>query len=121
MRENTVDTYFNKQVGEVANIANALRRLLDQKKHKLTCALAWGYPCWSGNERIFSVIAHKDRCNLQLFYGSDLASDWPERIEGTGKRLRHIKIRSIKEIDKELKDIVAAGVKLDRDDPHKVR
>ena len=42
----------------------------------------------------FAIIAHKSHVNLQLADGADLPD--PEGlIEGTGKRIRHVKIRSV--------------------------
>jgi hypothetical protein len=43
---------------------------------------------------LFALIAHKSWVNLQLADGADLP-DPNGRIEGTGKRIRHIKIRSV--------------------------
>jgi hypothetical protein len=43
---------------------------------------------------LFAIIAHKSHVNLQLADGADLPD--PQRlIEGTGKRIRHVKIRSV--------------------------
>jgi hypothetical protein len=43
---------------------------------------------------LFAIIAHRGHVNLQLADGAALAD--PEgQIEGTGKRIRHVKIRSI--------------------------
>jgi hypothetical protein len=42
---------------------------------------------------LFAIIPHKAHVNLQLADGVDLPN--PEgRIEGTGKRVRHVKVRS---------------------------
>ena len=42
----------------------------------------------------FAIIPHKAHVNLQLADGADLPN--PDgRIEGTGKRVRHIKVRSV--------------------------
>jgi hypothetical protein len=42
---------------------------------------------------LFAIIAHKAHVNLQLADGADLPN--PDgRIEGTGKRIRHVKIRT---------------------------
>ncbi len=42
---------------------------------------------------LFALIPHGDRVNLQLADGALLPN--PDgRIEGTGKRIRHIKVRS---------------------------
>jgi hypothetical protein len=43
---------------------------------------------------LFAIIAHKSWVNLQLADGADLP-DPGGLIEGTGKRIRHVKIRSI--------------------------
>ena len=43
---------------------------------------------------LFAIIAHKSRVNLQLADGAELPD--PEGlVEGTGKRIRHVKIRSV--------------------------
>ena len=42
---------------------------------------------------LFAIIAHKRHVNLQLADGADLP-DPTGIVEGTGKRIRHVKIRS---------------------------
>jgi hypothetical protein len=43
---------------------------------------------------MFAIIPHKAHVNLQLADGADLPN--PDgRIEGTGKRVRHVKVRSV--------------------------
>lgn len=117
----SVSEYFAKQTGDVSVIAEALRDLIGEHWPQLTLKLAWGFPCWSGNERICSIIAHADRCNLQLWSGARLAGDYLGRIEGTGKALRHVKVYSIEQIDDELIDIMERAVTLDQTDPQRVR
>jgi len=43
---------------------------------------------------LFAIIAHRDWVNLQLADGADLP-DPDGLVEGTGKRIRHVKIRSV--------------------------
>ena len=45
---------------------------------------------------LFAIIPHKAHVNLQLADGVELP-DPDGRIEGTGKRIRHVKIRSVEE------------------------
>jgi hypothetical protein len=45
---------------------------------------------------LFAIIPHKAHVNVQLADGADLP-DPHGRIEGTGKRIRHVKIRSIED------------------------
>ena len=43
---------------------------------------------------VFAIIPHKAHVNLQLADGADLPN--PDgRIEGTGKKVRHVKVRSV--------------------------
>ena len=45
---------------------------------------------------LFAIIPHKAHVNLQLADGVDLPN--PDgRIEGTGKRIRHVKVRSVED------------------------
>jgi hypothetical protein len=45
---------------------------------------------------LFAIIAHKVHVNLQLADGADLPNA-AGLIEGTGKRIRHVKIRSVED------------------------
>lgn len=45
---------------------------------------------------LFALIPHRDRLNLQLADGVDLP-DPARLIEGTGKRIRHVKIQSVED------------------------
>jgi len=115
------DDWFDLLEPDIAPVALALRRAIQEAGPDLSIGLAWGFPCWSGNERIFSIIAHTDRCNLQLWSGNRLADEFAAQVEGTGKQLRHVKVRSIGDIDDKLKAIINKAIDLDRTAPEKVR
>lgn len=112
--------YFEKQEQPIRGVAEALADRIQEHGPHLTCKLAWGFPCWSGNERVFSVIAHTSHCNLQLWSGARLANP-TKRIEGTGKALRHVKVRTKEDVDSEIDGIIKAALVLDATDPQKVR
>lgn len=117
----TVRAYFDGLEPHQHAIAVALENVIKTHWPHLTVKLAWGFPCWSGNERVFSVAAQADRCNLQLWQGARLADDYLDRIEGTGKALRHVKVYSTDEINDELIDIMDRAVTLDTKAPQRVR
>ncbi|MEM1087580.1 MAG: DUF1801 domain-containing protein [Pseudomonadota bacterium] len=117
----SVVTYFDGLDGEPATIASQLRKTIEGRWPTLKSKLAWGLPCWTGNERVFSIIAHTAHCNLQLWSGARLADNYIGRIEGTGKALRHVKVYDVAEIDDELIDIMERAVALDRTNPIAVR
>jgi hypothetical protein len=56
-----------------------------------------------------------------LWSGARLAEHYVGRIEGSGKMLRHVKVRSVDEIDDELLDIIDRAVQLDEEHPVRVR
>lgn len=116
-----VQAYLENLNGHAKPIAKALARELNLQGSELTQSLAWGFPCWSGHERVFSVIAHSQRCNLQLWSGARLAARFPDMIEGTGKKLRHVKVRHKSEINDQLRAIIIAAIELDLSDPERVR
>lgn len=117
----TVRAYFDNLAPHQGAIATALENAIKKHWPHLTVKLAWGFPCWSGNERVFSVMGQTDRCNLQLWQGAALADDYLERIEGTGKSLRHVKVYSVDEVNDELIDIMDRAVSLDATAPQRVR
>ena len=116
----TPEVYFEKLDGPMADLAAALRQRVKTRAPHLAETLAWGFPCYVGNERVFSIIAHARHVNLQLWNGARLA-DAHARIAGTGKQLRHVKLKARTEIDAGLDAIIDAAVALDRTDPEAVR
>lgn len=108
------DAYFEKLDHEKtsAPLARAVRDWIRARAPHLTEALAWGYPCYSGEDRICSIVPHKAHINLQFFRGAALAGH--VRVEGTGKALRHVKIYAVDDLDEGLATILAEAVALDR-------
>ena len=117
----TVCAYFDGLDPHQKTIALALEDVIKTHWPHLTVKLAWGFPCWSGNERIFSVASQVDRCNLQLWQGARRADDYLDRIEGTGKSLRHVKVYSVDQVNDELIDIMDRAVTIDATAPQRVR
>ena len=96
------DRHLDGTAPAVADIARALRRtvidgfpgaieLFDAADGLL--AIGTGR---SMRDFAYAIIPHKAHVNLQLVDGVDLPN--PDgRIEGTGKRIRHVKVRSVEE------------------------
>ncbi len=110
------DRHLDATAPAVADIARALRRtVLDA----FPGAIEWFDP---GNgllaigtrramrDLYFAIIPHKSWVNLQLADGVDLPN--PDgRIEGTGKRIRHVKVRSVEDAGAPwLRAVVAAQI-----------
>ncbi len=120
MTDLDVAAWFDKQPLATQTLARTLASAIERHGPDLSKRLAWGFPCWSGNERVFSIISYANHCNLQLWAGARLAANFPDRITGSGNSLRHVKIRGSEDFDAELDSIIKAAIDLDQSDPQKV-
>ncbi len=120
MKPKTPDAYFAQLDGPMADLAASLRDRVRARAGHLSEGLAWGFPCYTGHERVFSIMAQKAHVNLQLWNGNRL-THVSARVEGTGKQLRHVKIKALGEIDEAIDAVIDAAVALDREDPERVR
>ncbi len=120
MKPKTPDAYFDGLENEtLAAIARELRARLKARAPHFTEALAWGFPCYSGNERVLSIVPRKAHVNLQLFNGNRL-THVSDRVEGTGKQLRHVKLHTLEDVDETVDAVIDAAAALDREDPERV-
>lgn len=96
------DRHLDVTAPAVADIARALRRTVLTSSPD---AVEWFDPgnglLAIGSNRVmrdllFAIIAHKAHVNLQLADGAELPN--PDgRIEGNGKRIRHVKVPSVED------------------------
>jgi hypothetical protein len=96
--DETVDELFPTAPAAVRAILAELQRLVRDTLPDATeifyhGALGYG-PTGSGFDRILYVAPQNDYVNLGFFYGIEVP-DPIGLLEGTGKRMRHIKIRSV--------------------------
>jgi hypothetical protein len=97
------DRFLQVSAPEVAQTARALRvTILDA----FPGAIEWFDPgnglLAFGSKRqmrdlLLAIIPHKAHVNLQLVDGVDLPNPHG-KVEGTGKRARHVKVRSVEEV-----------------------
>ena len=79
-------------------IAVALRRLIRGADKRLVEAVKWGWPCYTAAGRnVCGFMVQRDTVNFFLFHGAEL-DDPDGLIEGTGRSMRHVKLRSASDI-----------------------
>ncbi len=94
-------------------VAEALIGTIRRKAPQLLQTVAWGHVCFVGRERIASVIPHKTHVNLQLWRGAEFEG-FDAQLEGTGKAMRHFKVRTPEEAGSEtVRRLIGHAVKLD--------
>ena len=64
-------------------------------------AVKWKMPTFFLDSNVCGILCCRDHVNLQFFNGADL-TDPANKLEGTGKSMRHIKFYSLDELDRNL-------------------
>ena len=82
-------------------IAESLRRLILEADPDLSESIKWGNPTFERGGKVCYLAATKAYVSLGFFNGAALTD--PEGIiEGTGKKMRHVKLRVLEDIRSEL-------------------
>jgi hypothetical protein len=100
-------------------ICQALRALILENFPQMREEYKWRAPAYNyDGKRICILGGFKEHANIELFYGARL-QDSQGRIEGLGKNTRHIKIKSIEEIDRRyFVDLIRQSVELSQGEPN---
>jgi hypothetical protein len=85
-------TRNKKLIGELA-------RLVKKEAPQFTATVKWGQGCWvSGNVPKIYIHAEDDHVQFGFYSGASL-NDPEKLLVGSGKYVRHIKVRTAKDID----------------------
>lgn len=97
-----VEEYIEKQKSPQREILKKLRKIILKTFPKINEEMKVGVPCYGVSSSDicgkYYIVALKDHVNLG-FSLEGLTRKEQELFEGSGKTMRHIKIRSVKEID----------------------
>ena len=107
----TIDAIIANLDPTQKEIANKLRTLIKRTLPKAVETVKWGNITYLINaQNLVWLLFYRDHVNLGFFMGAKLKS---QRLEGTGIRLRHVKIADPKEIDtKEFTRLLRDAAKL---------
>jgi hypothetical protein len=107
-----LDQYLLKYDEEMGSLARDLRNMILEQVPDMDEVIKWKNLFYEKKGYVCAIVIHKDHVNLQFARGTEL--DDPERIlEGTGKKIRHVKINNTKEINSDkLKNLVVEAVNL---------
>lgn len=98
-RGSTVNDFVRKLGHKEKAIVVALRDLITKAVPTAEVSIKWGCPWWTLNGFLCAVYVAGDHVNLAFSRGTEL-SDSEGLLEGTGKGMRHIKVRDISDIKK---------------------
>jgi hypothetical protein len=96
-----VDEYIEKQESPQKEIILKLRKIVFQTFPDIEEEMKWGVPTYAKGK--YYLVALKDHVNFGFSLES-LSKEEQKHLEGSGKTMKHITIRSLKEINE--KEIV---------------
>ncbi len=111
-----LDQYLSKYDGKIGSLARDLRNMILEQVPDMDEVIKWKNLFYEKKGFVCAIVIHKDHVNLQFARGTEI--DDPEGIlEGTGKKIRHVKINNNKEINSDkLKNMVIEAVNLNMTD-----
>ena len=121
-QDKTVQAYIDKLDGWRAEAVAKLDQLVTAAAPKCVSGIKWAQPVYEQGGPFAYIKAHKNHVNFGFLWGVDLP-DPQGLLEGTGDKMRHVKITSTSDIQPAaLKALVKAAVKLNQThgDPTKV-
>ncbi len=80
----------------LAPIARLVRHIVRREAPERRETVKWGMPGYAGRKNVCYIAAYSAHVNLGFYRGVELA-DPDHLLEGSGKSLRHVKIRSSQE------------------------
>lgn len=106
-----ISAFFDSLTPEQRDTAQALQKAVMAGGAHLRAEVKWGNLCFQDNgENIMAIVLHKNQAHLQIFNGAQLQARFP-MLEGTGRGMRHIKVKYRQPVDEELvKAITVASV-----------
>lgn len=101
---------YAKRLGRpLGPIVNAAVQAIEKHIPHAKQTVKWGWPCWTGNGNIVSLIVARKHVSLELWRGAHL-EDPDGVLQGTGKDLRHIKLRKAGDVrQKEVSHMLIAA------------
>ena len=93
----TVDSYLSWLEPAKRELAESLRKIILNADAELQESVKWGNPVYEKKGRVCYIAASGGYLNFGFFKGAHL-TDPTGRIEGTGKDMQHIKIKSLDDI-----------------------
>jgi hypothetical protein len=107
-----LDEYLSTYNEEMVPLARDLRNMILELVPGMDESIKWKNLFYEMNGFVCAIVIHKDHVNLEFARGIEL-EDPEKMLEGTGKKIRHVKIYNTEEIDsKKLKNLMLEAVNL---------
>lgn len=109
----SVPEYVAQVDEDLRPLFTAVRAFVRKSAPELTERLYMGMPCYWGDRPLLYIADHTKHVNLGFYEGAHLA-DPDGVLEGTGKSLRHAKVRAKADLTPALARLVRAAATRDQ-------
>lgn len=109
-----VDQYIEQLPETIQELAKELRKLVFELSSSMKEEIKWSKPSYSHNGLVCYMQTAKTHINFGFYQGAKL-DDRDGLLEGEGKKMRHIRMRKVQEIQAEpLKNLIWEAIELNR-------
>lgn len=95
------DGFFERQPPELRGYLEALRALVKKAAPEARESMKWGMPYYEMKRGFCALYTSTTYAALNVMAPPEMLEDPDGRLEGKGKTMRHIKVRSPEDIDEE--------------------
>ena len=123
MSEKTIGDYIAKLPAAQQKIFRALDILVRRTLPYAEASIKWSQPVYSTTGPCCFIKAHKQHVGFGFWWGAKI-DDPRKSLEGSGDKMRHIKVRTVEDIDDQrFASFIQAAAKLNEDlgDPTKTK
>ena len=94
------DRYFAEQPADKAALLEKLRSLVNEGVPDADVSIKWGVPFYQRNgKNVCSLAAFKEHVGINFFASPSVLVDPKKKLEGGGKSMRMLKVRTASDID----------------------
>jgi hypothetical protein len=113
-----IDAYVEQKDAALGEVAQELRRLMKKTVPAVTESVnPWKIPTFESSGPMCMFMIGKNHVTFGFLRGTSLP-DPAKLLEGTGKNLRHVKLRTMEDLRKPaLKKLIQAAVRLNKKEP----
>jgi hypothetical protein len=109
-----INEYIKSYPEKTAPIAIELRNLILGTVPDFDEVTRWNNLTYGKGKMLLAIVIHKEHVNLEFANGRNLTeTGYP--LEGTGKNMRHIKIKNTPDLEKtNIRELILKSVELDK-------
>jgi hypothetical protein len=113
-----IDAYVEKKNPKLQSVTDAVRALVRKAVPKSSEAInPWGVPIFVWNGVLCYLMVGKNHVTFGFPRGTALR-DPTKLLQGTGKNMRHVKLREVSDVhDANLKQLILQAKRLNREQP----